>query len=200
MLSEWQMTGTDSRNVFKSLQKYIIRIARSKDCLKNLFQIVIKLACGWNRMRKVCKCLQKYIIRIAKKQGQFQKTCFEMLSKWHVTEIESRKSLKVCISVSFDLLRSKDSFKNNVSKCYQPGLWLESNEEKSLNVCRSVSFELLRSKDSFKNYILKRYQNGRSLELNQKKCLKVCRSISFELLRSQDSFKNDVSKCYKNDM
>ena len=81
MLSEWQMTGTDSRNVFKSLQKYIIRIARSKDSFKSLFQIVIKLACGWNRMRKVCKCLQKHIIRIAKKQGQFQKQCFKMLSK-----------------------------------------------------------------------------------------------------------------------
>ena len=159
MLLEWQMTGTDSRNVFKSLHD-IIRIARSKDSFKNLFQIVNKLACGWNRMRKVCKCMQKYIIRIAKKQGQFQKTCFKMLSKWHVTEIESRKSLKVCISVSFDLLRSKDGFKNNVSKCYQTGLWLESNQEKSLNVCRSVLFELLRSKDSFKKHVSKCYQNG----------------------------------------
>ena len=38
-----------------------------------MFQNVIKLACGWSRIRKVFTRLHKYIIRIAENQGQFLK-------------------------------------------------------------------------------------------------------------------------------
>ena len=45
-----------------------------------------------------------------------------MLSKWHVTRIESGKLVKCLQNISFEGLRSKDSFKNYVSKCYQNGM------------------------------------------------------------------------------
>ena len=46
-----------------------------------MFQIVIKMACEWNRRKEVFKSPQKCIISKAKKQEQFQKQCFKMLSK-----------------------------------------------------------------------------------------------------------------------
>ena len=43
---------------------------------------------------KVFNSLQKYIIGIAKKQDQFQKLCFKITTKWHVTGMESEKVIK----------------------------------------------------------------------------------------------------------
>ena len=51
---------------------------------------------------KVLKSRQKYIIRIAKKQRQFQKLCFNLVSKWQVTGIESGE---VCKSLQNFIIR-----------------------------------------------------------------------------------------------
>ena len=59
-----------------------------------MFQNVIKMSCDWNRKKKKFKSLHKCIIRFAKKQGQFQKQCFKMLSNWLVAGIESGKEFK----------------------------------------------------------------------------------------------------------
>ena len=108
------------REVFKSLQKYIIRIAKKqRQFQKTCFKVLSKWHVTRIEKRKAFKCLQNYIIRITKKQRQFQKICFKLLSKWHVSGIELKKCSKVRRSISFELLRSQDSLKNNVSKCYE---------------------------------------------------------------------------------
>ena len=82
---------------------------------------------------KVFECLQKCIIRIAKKQRQFQKLCFKVLSNWHVTGFDSGK---VCKSLQDYITRigkkqeQFNSFKNYILKCYQNEMSLESNRKK----------------------------------------------------------------------
>ena len=70
MLSNWHVTGIESRKVFKSLQKCIIRIAKKQKQFQKLYHEMLS---QWQmtgiESGKVCKCLQKYIIRSAKKQG-----------------------------------------------------------------------------------------------------------------------------------
>ena len=83
-----------------------------------MFQIVIKMACDWNRMKKAFKSLQKCISRIAKKQEQFQKLNLKMLSEWQMSGIESRKVFKTLQKYINRIARSKDSFKNFVSNFY----------------------------------------------------------------------------------
>ena len=59
-----------------------------------MFQNVIKLACGWNRMKNVFKSLQKCIISKDKKQKQFEKLNPKLLSERQMTGIEPGKVLE----------------------------------------------------------------------------------------------------------
>ena len=86
MLSEWHVTGIESGKVFKSLQKYIIRIAKKQGQFQKLsFEKLTKRNVTGIETGKVLKSLQKYIIRIANKQGHFLKLCFIFLSKCHMS-------------------------------------------------------------------------------------------------------------------
>ena len=70
MLSKWHVTGFESRKVFKSLQKCIIRKAKMQEQFQKLYH---KMLSQWQmtgiESGKVVKCLQNYIIQRAKKQG-----------------------------------------------------------------------------------------------------------------------------------
>ena len=52
MLSKWHVTGIESRKVFKSLQKYIIRTSEKQGQFLKLIQNVIKMTCDWIRIKK----------------------------------------------------------------------------------------------------------------------------------------------------
>ena len=132
---------------------------RSKDSFKNYVSKCYQTGL-WLESGKVFKRLQKYIIRIADNQGQFLKKSKCYQNDLLLESSNQEKCSKVCRRVSFENLRSKNSFKNYIIKCYHNGRQLESNQEKWLHVCRSISFEVIRSKDSFQNYVSKYYQNG----------------------------------------
>ena len=52
MLSKLHVTGIESGEVFKRLEKYIIQIAKNQGQFLKLLQNVIKMACDWNRIKK----------------------------------------------------------------------------------------------------------------------------------------------------
>ena len=70
MLLTWHVTGIESRQVFKGLQKCIIRISKKQEPFQKLYH---KLLSQWQMTgidsAKVFKSLQMYIIRFDKKKG-----------------------------------------------------------------------------------------------------------------------------------
>ena len=67
MLSKWHVTGIESGEVVKCLQKYIIRSAKMQGWFQKLcFKMLSKRHVTGIESGKMVKCLQKYIIRNAK--------------------------------------------------------------------------------------------------------------------------------------
>ena len=70
MLSNWLVAEIESGKVFKSLQKYILRLTKKQGQFQKLgFKMLSNWLVAGIESGKVVKCLGKYIIRSVKKQG-----------------------------------------------------------------------------------------------------------------------------------